>query len=217
MQCTNIGASVLLFIFRVAVSASTVPPQHTFDRADIHARIASDMQPLLEEFGRATAAAAIMTEATIGSNNFAVADAGPISDEAEAVEGAAATTASVIVHHGAAPDSDGQKHMGEKEKLSEEKPSEDQVAVEIVSSEHDIERSFDNEGNSPSGKSRSEYLCKWKIVLTRNGKSDPLNHSFQGQSMTCITSGEIPNRPPRSTFSPFPHRCGGEAISVNQP
>ena len=138
------------------------------------------MQPLMEEFGRATTAAAIMTESTIGSSNFAVADAGPTSDEAEAVEGAAATTASVIVHHGAAPDSDGQKHMGE-EKLSEEKPSEDQVAVEIVSSDHDTEG--DNEGNSPSGKSRSEYLliCEWKIVLTRNGKSDlTLNHSFQG-------------------------------------
>lgn len=135
---------------RVARSAATVPPQQTFDPADIHARMASDMQPLLEEFGRATTAATIVTEATIGSSNFAVADAGPTLDGAEAVEGAAATTASVIVHHGAAPDSDGQKHMGEKEKLSEEKSSEDQVAVEIVSSEHDIERSSDNEGNSPS-------------------------------------------------------------------
>jgi len=117
------------------------------NRAEIHARFASDMRPLLEEFGRATAAAATETEAAIDRNNLVDADGRPNADEAEAVAGATATTASVIVHHAAAPDqcAGAEQHMEEKEKVLV-----DQVAVEIVSSESVIERFSDDEDSSPS-------------------------------------------------------------------
>ena len=114
------------------------------NRAEIHARFASDMRPLLEEFGHATAAAAA---AAIDRNYLVDADGRSNADEAEAVGGAAAaTTASVIVHHEAAPDqcAGAEQHMGEKEKFLV-----DQVAVEIVSSESVIERFSDNEDSSP--------------------------------------------------------------------
>ena len=117
------------------------------NRAEIHARFASDMRPLLEEFGRATAAAATETEAAIDRTNLVDADGRPNADEAEAVAGATATTASVIVHHAAAPDqcAGAEQHMEEKEKVLV-----DQVAVEIVSSESVIERFSDDEDSSPS-------------------------------------------------------------------
>ena len=43
-----------------------------------------------------------------------------------------------------------------------------------------------------------------------------LNHSFQVLSMTCITSGERPNRPARIAFPPLSlvHQIGGKAQIV---
>lgn len=121
-------------------------------RAEIHARFASDMRPLLEEFGRATAAAANETEVAIDRNKLAEADGRPDADENGAVGGASATTASVIVHHAAVPDQGGQpagaqRNMGEKDKFPV-----DQVAVEIVNSEVVVEPHSDNE----DGSSRSD-------------------------------------------------------------
>jgi len=118
-------------------------------RAEIHARFASDMRPLLEEFGRATAAAATETEAAVDRNNLVRADGKPEADVAQAVGGAAATTASVIVHHAAAPDQSGQSARAERRMGEKEKFPADQVAVEIVSSESVVERYSDNEESSP--------------------------------------------------------------------
>lgn len=144
--------------YRTTESVAEESVDQARSRAEIHARFASDMRPLLEEFGRATAVAANETEVAIDRNKLAEADGRPDADENGAVGGASATTASVIVHHAAVPDQGGQpagaqRNMGEKDKFPV-----DQVAVEIVNSEVVVEPHSDNEdGSSRSGKRYSKY------------------------------------------------------------
>ena len=117
----------------------------------IHARFATDIGPLLEEFGHATADAASETEAAIDRNNLVAPEVRQNADVSEAEGLAAATTASVIVHHVAAPDLHpvgAEQHKGEKEKVAV-----DQVAVEIVSSDRVTEQISD-EDTSPSQSKR---------------------------------------------------------------